>query len=58
MIGAAAVALGWILAANDAGYPLGVEPMFPALGVSVVMWVVDRIKQRAQKRRGAESSQG
>ncbi len=42
MIGAAAVALGWILAAGDAGYPFGIEPMFPALGVSVLVWVVDR----------------
>ena len=57
MIGAAAVALGWILAANDAGYPFGIEPMFPALGVSVAVWVVDRFNARAQKLRGAESSQ-
>jgi SSS family solute:Na+ symporter len=47
MIGAAAVALGWILAANETGYPLGVEPMFPALGVSLAVWVVDRINAEA-----------
>lgn len=46
MIGAAAVALGWILAAGDAGYPFGVEPMFPALGVSVAVWVADRFAFR------------
>jgi len=58
MIGAAAVALGWILAAGDAGYPLGIEPMFPALGVSVLVWVVDRFNAEAQGCRGAETSQG
>ena len=51
MIGAAAVALGWIVAAGDAGYPFGIEPMFPALGVSVLVWVVDRINAEAQRRR-------
>lgn len=40
---AGAVALVWILAADDAGYPLGVEPMFPALGVSFMVWAVDRL---------------
>ena len=50
MITAAAVALGWILAANETGYPLGVEPMFPALGVSAAVWVVDRINAEAQRR--------
>lgn len=43
MVGAAVVALGWILAANETGYPLGLEPMFPAIGVSLVVWMVDRI---------------
>ncbi len=51
MIGSAAVALGWILAAGDAGYPFGIEPMFPALGVSVALWVVDRIFAEAQRHR-------
>ncbi len=58
MISAAAVALGWILAAGDAGYPLGVEPMFPALGLSALVWVVDRSNAETQWRRGAEPSQG
>jgi len=57
MIGAASVALGWILAANETGYPLGIEPMFPALGVSLAVWVVDRINAETQKRSGAEPSQ-
>jgi SSS family solute:Na+ symporter len=43
MIGAGAVALGWMLAADETGYPLGIEPMFPALGVSVAVWVADRV---------------
>jgi len=47
MIGAASVALGWILAANDSGYPFGIEPMFPALAVSLAVWVVDRVNARA-----------
>jgi len=44
MIGAAVVALGWILATDETGYPLGVEPMFPALAVSVLIWVADRVR--------------
>lgn len=50
MVGAAATALGWILMADEAGYPFGVEPMFPAIGVSVVVWVVDRITRRGSER--------
>ena len=60
MIGAAAVALGWILAAGDAGYPLGTEPMFPALGVSVAVWVFDRVDAEVQRRSAVhrKASQG
>jgi len=42
MIGAAVVSTGWILAAGDSGYPLGIEPMFPALATSAAVWLVDR----------------
>jgi SSS family solute:Na+ symporter len=49
MVLSAAVALGWILAADDRGYPLGVEPMFPALGVSVAVWMADRITAQASR---------
>jgi SSS family solute:Na+ symporter len=49
MIASAAVALGWILAAGDSGYPLGIEPMFPALGVSVAVWLVDRVRPGASR---------
>ena len=44
MIGAAVVALAWILAAGESGYPFGIEPMFPALAVSVLIWVADRVR--------------
>jgi len=47
MIGAGAVALGWILAADGGIYPFGVEPMFPALAVSVLIWVVDRFASKS-----------
>ena len=55
MVGAAVVALGWILAANETGYPIGIEPMFPAIGVSVVVWVVDRINAGELGRHPPES---
>ncbi|MFI5165321.1 MAG: sodium:solute symporter [Thermoanaerobaculales bacterium] len=42
----AAVAAGWILARAHGGYPLGVEPIFPALAISALMWVGDRITTR------------
>jgi hypothetical protein len=51
MIGAASVALGWILVANDSGYPFGIEPMFPALAVSLVVWVVDRVNAETRPSR-------
>lgn len=34
----ALVAVGWILARSDGRYPLGLEPIFPALAVSAVFW--------------------
>ncbi len=36
MLGAAAVATAWIAAASGERYPLGLEPMFPALAVSAL----------------------
>lgn len=41
MTGAAAVALAWIALAHDGRYPLGVEPMFPALAASALCWAGD-----------------
>jgi SSS family solute:Na+ symporter len=42
MVGSAAVAVLWLALADGRSYPLGVEPMFPALAVSVAVWLVDR----------------
>ncbi len=43
---AGAVALGWVLArTGDGAYPLGLEPIFPALAVSGLMWVLARVKR-------------
>jgi SSS family solute:Na+ symporter len=43
MLAAAAVALAFILARGDDGsYPLGLEPIFPALAASAVLWLVGR----------------
>ncbi len=36
MILGALTALFWILLAGPRGYPLGIEPLFPALSVSLV----------------------
>jgi len=38
----AVVAAAWILARTDGHYPLGLEPIFPALAVSAVLWLVCR----------------
>lgn len=44
MTGSAATALGWILGrAGDGAYPLGLEPMFPALAVGLATWLFDQI---------------
>jgi solute:Na+ symporter, SSS family len=43
LLGAAALATGWILARSaDGGYPLGIEPIFPALTVSGICWLCSR----------------
>lgn len=41
---AAVTATVWIIAGNDQGYPLGVEPLFPALAVSLSCWALDRLR--------------
>ncbi len=44
MVSATVVATAWILARDGQGaYPLGLEPVFPALGVAALAWVADRI---------------
>jgi solute:Na+ symporter, SSS family len=37
----AGVATGWILARSGGRYPLGLEPIFPALFVSAAIWLAD-----------------
>jgi len=46
MAAAGAVALGWVLARTPEGaYPLGLEPIFPALAVSGLAWVLGRVRR-------------
>jgi SSS family solute:Na+ symporter len=42
----ALVAVGWILARSNGRYPLGLEPIFPALAVSALLWLVGRRGRR------------
>lgn len=42
VIGAAATATAWIALGKDGRWPLGLEPMFPALAVSAAVWLADR----------------
>lgn len=42
MLLAAGTATAWIFSAGEQGYPLGMEPLFPALGVAVACWALDR----------------
>jgi SSS family solute:Na+ symporter len=55
MIAAAATAVAWIASSGPSGYPLGVEPMFPALataaGCLIGGLVVGEIATRRSKRR-------
>ncbi len=41
IVGAAVTAALWIVLASGGRYPLGVEPMFPALALSATCWAVD-----------------
>ncbi len=41
IVGAAMIAAVWIVCARGGRYPLGVEPMFPALGFSALCWAAD-----------------
>jgi solute:Na+ symporter, SSS family len=52
MVLAAAVALGWIFAGGEAGYPLGVEPMFPALAVSAACLGAGALRRRRETSSG------
>ncbi len=44
MVTAAGVALLWLVAADGPDYPLGIEPMFPALATSAAVWFLDRFR--------------
>jgi SSS family solute:Na+ symporter len=44
----ALVATGWILARVDGRYPLGLEPIFPALAVSGVLWLAGRARRTSE----------
>ncbi|MGC8917448.1 MAG: sodium:solute symporter family protein [Thermoanaerobaculum sp.] len=46
--GAALLAAGWILSRQGGAYPLGLEPVFPALLWSLLVWVVDRWLPKAR----------
>jgi SSS family solute:Na+ symporter len=56
MLLTAMVATGWILARSAGRYPFGIEPIFPALAVSAVIWISDLGMRRMQHGR-ARSSQ-
>jgi SSS family solute:Na+ symporter len=47
MVTAAATSCVWILLRGGGGYPLGVEPMFPALLAAGICLVTDRVRFRA-----------
>jgi SSS family solute:Na+ symporter len=46
MAATTAMALLWIAARSPSGYPLGLEPIFPALAVSLTVWIIDRARPR------------
>jgi len=53
MLVAAAVSLSWILArGTDGSYPLGLEPIFPALAASALLWLVGRTRGEAASGQG------
>jgi SSS family solute:Na+ symporter len=50
MIAAAATACAWILLRRSSGYPLGMEPMFPALLAAGICLISDRVRSRVVNR--------
>ena len=46
----ALVATAWILLRSDGRYPLGIEPIFPALATSATVWVGDLLCSRIGRR--------
>ena len=45
MLVAACTAVGWIVAGNAGNYPLGLEPVFPALATALAIWLGDRARR-------------
>ncbi len=41
MVSSAATAVAWIALAGEGRYPLGLEPVFPALSASLLCWLAD-----------------
>ncbi len=54
MLSAAAVAAAWIVGAEGGRYPLGLEPMFPALAVSALCLGGGLLHARASRGSGAQ----
>ncbi len=48
MLAAAATAIAWIIGGKSGLYPLGIEPVFPALTVSLLIWFVDLVRRSGQ----------
>jgi len=50
MSGTAVLAIGWLLLGEGGSYPLGLEPVFPALGFSGLVWFLDRTLPKLRAR--------
>lgn len=50
IVASAAVATAWLVSARDGSYWWGVEPIFPALAVSLLLVGVDLLRRRAGER--------
>lgn len=46
ILAAAATSSSWILLARDGAYPLGLEPMLPALAAALAVWAADGLRRR------------
>ncbi|MBI1807918.1 MAG: sodium:solute symporter family protein [Ignavibacteria bacterium] len=46
--------IGWFVAkywkVNAVNYPLGIEPMFPGLGISLLIWGIGKLRYRTESR--------
>jgi hypothetical protein len=47
---AASVAAAWLAGAHDGRYWLGLEPIFPALGISLLVWAASLLSRRLRPR--------